>query len=73
MWVELVVVGEQTNSLGKTLTGLAKSYSDMVESKVTNLVAVLDPITTVAVGAVVMFIALSNIQIIQSSMSALTD
>jgi type IV pilus assembly protein PilC len=59
--VEMVVVGEKTGSLDTTLDTLADFYEKKVSRRIDSLVAMIEPVLTVIVGLVVIFIALSMI------------
>jgi type II secretory pathway component PulF len=59
MWVELVMIGEESNTLGQTMNELADAYQKEVENRLGNLLALLEPLSTFAVGGIVLFIALS--------------
>jgi len=59
MWVELVLIGEESNSLGRTMGDLADAYEKELENRLGGLIAILEPLSTVAVGGVVLFMALS--------------
>jgi type II secretory pathway component PulF len=58
MWVELVMIGEESNTLGQTMNELADAYQKEVENRLGNLLALLEPLSTFAVGGIVLFIAL---------------
>ena len=59
MWVELVMIGEESNSLGRTMGDLADAYEKELENRLGSLIAILEPLSTLAVGGVVLFMALS--------------
>ncbi len=59
MWVELVLIGEESNSLGRTMGDLADAYEKELENRLGSLIAILEPFSTLAVGGVVLFMALS--------------
>jgi len=59
MWVELVLIGEESNSLGRTMGDLADAYEKELENRLGSLIAILEPLSTIAVGGVVLFMALS--------------
>jgi type IV pilus assembly protein PilC len=59
MWVELVMIGQESNTLGQTMNELADAYQKEVENGLGNLLALLEPLSTFAVGGIVLFIALS--------------
>jgi type IV pilus assembly protein PilC len=59
--VEMVLVGEKTGTLDSTLATLADFYEKKVDRKMDALIAMIEPVLTVIVGAVVIFLALSMI------------
>jgi type IV pilus assembly protein PilC len=59
--VEMVLVGEKTGTLDSTLATLAIFYEKKVDRKMDTLIAMIEPVLTVIVGAVVIFLALSMI------------
>jgi type IV pilus assembly protein PilC len=59
--VEMVVVGEKTGALDTALDTLADFYEKKVSRRIDSLVAMIEPVLTVIVGLVVIFIALSMI------------
>ena len=71
MWVELIRIGEQSNTLGQTMTDLADVYQKKVEGQLNSMVAILEPVATLAVGGVVLLVALSTIGPIQEQMKQL--
>jgi type IV pilus assembly protein PilC len=59
--VEMVVVGEKTGAMDTTLITLADFYEKKVNRRIDILIAMIEPVLTVIVGLVVIFIALSMI------------
>jgi type IV pilus assembly protein PilC len=59
--VEMVLVGEKTGAMDTTLNTLADFYEKKVSRRIDTLVAMIEPMLTVIVGLVVIFIALSMI------------
>jgi len=59
--VEMAVVGEKTGNLDSTLATLADFYDKRVDQRIDTLIAMIEPALTVAIGLVVVFIALSMI------------
>lgn len=70
MWVELVLIGEESNSLGRTMDELASSYEKELEARIGNIVTLMEPMSTLAVGAVVLFMALSMLLPIYSGLDS---
>lgn len=46
MWVELVLIGEESNSLGRTMDELAASYEKELETRISNIVTLMEPMST---------------------------
>jgi type IV pilus assembly protein PilC len=59
--VEMVVVGEKTGAMDSTLATLADFYERKVDRRIDMLISMIEPILTVIIGGVVIFIALSMI------------
>jgi type II secretory pathway component PulF len=70
MFVELVVIGEESNSMAKTLRDAASTYEKEFEQRVNHLVGMLEPVSTLAVGGIVAFIAFSMFLPIYSGLDA---
>ena len=71
IWVELVMIEEQSNALGPTMRELADAYQKRAQDRIGTVVAVLDPVSTLVVGGVVAVLAMSMIQPIMAQMNAL--
>jgi type II secretory pathway component PulF len=59
MWVELVLIGEESNTLSITMDELANAYQKELENRLGSLLTLLEPMSTLMVGGIVLFIALS--------------
>lgn len=59
MFVELMMIGEESNSLPKTMNDSAMTYQKQHEQKLDGLLGMLEPASTLAVGAVVGLMAFS--------------
>jgi type II secretory pathway component PulF len=59
MWVELVLIGEESNTLAVTMDELANAYQKELENRLGSLLTLLEPMSTLMVGGIVLFIALS--------------
>ena len=70
MWVELVTIGEESNSLAQTMSDLADAYQKELENRLGSLLALLEPLSTLAVGGIVLFIALSMFLPIYSGLNS---
>ena len=71
IWVELVMVGEENNALAESLSNLADTYEREVENRLNSILALMEPLSTFAVGGVVLFMALSMFLPIYSGMQDL--
>lgn len=71
IWVELVMVGEENNALAASLSNLADTYERDVENRLGSILALMEPMSTFAVGGVVLFMALSMFLPIYSGMQDL--
>lgn len=70
MWVELVMIGEESNTLARTMGDLADAYQKELENRLEGLLTMLEPLSTVAVGGIVLFIALSMFLPIYSGLNS---
>jgi len=61
LMVEMVVVGENTGTLDSTLATVADFYEKSVDQRVQALISLIEPLLTIVVGLVVVFIALSMV------------
>ena len=59
--VEMTVVGEKTGAMDTTLGTLADFYEQEVDRKIDSLISMIEPALTLAIGGLVIFIALSMI------------
>lgn len=71
LFVELLTIGEETNSIQRTLEDAADNYQKQLERRLNNLLAVLEPASTAIVGGIVGFIAFSMFVPIYSGLEAL--
>jgi len=70
MFVELVTLGEQSNSLQKTMAEIAEAYQKQLDRQLDSLLGMLEPASTVVVGGIVGFIAFSMFVPIYSGLNA---
>ena len=70
MFVEMVVIGEESNSLRRTMNDAATTYQKQLEQRLNGILGMLEPISTVIVGAIVALIAFSMFVPIYSSLNA---
>jgi type IV pilus assembly protein PilC len=59
MLIQMIGVGEATGTLDEMLTKLADFYDEEVEASVSNLLAVMEPVLLIFVGAMVGTIVIS--------------
>ena len=59
MFVEMMAIGEQSNSLPDIMADAADSYEKQLDRSLTNLLGILEPASTVVVGGIVGIIAFS--------------
>lgn len=71
MFVQLMIIGEQSNSLRRTTADAANAYQKQLEQRLSSLLSIMEPASTVFVGGIVGFIALSMFLPIYSGMEAL--
>jgi type IV pilus assembly protein PilC len=69
--VEMTVVGEKTGAMDSTLGTLADFYEQEVDRKIDSLISMIEPALTLAVGGMVIFIALSMITPLYSILRSL--
>ena len=70
MFVQLVMIGEESNSLDKTMTDAAETYEKELDRRLGSLLGMLEPLSTLVVGAIVGLIAFSMFLPIYSGLSA---
>ena len=70
MFVQLVMIGEESNSLDRTMTDAANTYEKELDNRLNNLLGLLEPLSTVVVGGIVGLIAFSMFIPIYSGLSA---
>jgi general secretion pathway protein F len=59
MLVQMMAVGEQSGALDEMLARAADSYEQEVETKITALTSMLEPVMILLMGAVVAFIVVA--------------
>ncbi|MFQ5753859.1 MAG: type II secretion system F family protein, partial [bacterium] len=59
MVVRMIAIGEQSGSLDDMLINISKHYDTEVDYAVKKLTAMIEPILTVSVGVIVLFLALA--------------
>ena len=71
MFVELVMIGEDSNSLQRVMNDAADTYQKQLQQRLDNLLGMLEPVSTLIVGGVVGFLAFSMFVPIYSSLNML--
>jgi type IV pilus assembly protein PilC len=71
MFVQLVKIGEESNTLRRTLSDAADAYQKQQEQRLSSILNMLEPASTVVVGAIVGFIALSMFLPIYSGLGSI--
>jgi type IV pilus assembly protein PilC len=59
MVVNMIDVGEETGELDKMLERIANTYEEEVDTAVSSLVALLEPVMIIVLGGIVAFIVLA--------------
>ena len=71
LFVELVAIGEESNTLPRTLNELADNYQKQFEDGIDALLAIAEPVSTMTVGGLILFMMLSVLKPILSTVSTL--
>ena len=71
MFVELITIGEESNTLERTMRESADAYQKELDQRLSSLLGMLEPMSTVVVGAIVGFIAFSMFVPIYSGLEAI--
>ena len=59
LMVQMVGVGEETGNLDNTLATVARAYEDDADARTSSAIALIQPIITVVIGAVIAAVALT--------------
>ena len=70
MFIELMMLGEESNSLQRTMKDAAEAYQKQLEQKLDNILGLLEPMSTLVVGGIVGIIAFSMFVPIYSGLNA---
>ncbi|MCI0439658.1 MAG: type II secretion system F family protein [Chloroflexi bacterium] len=70
MFIELTLLGEESNSLQRTMNDAAEAYQKQLEQRLNSLLGMLEPVSTVVVGGIVGIIAFSMFVPIYSGLNA---
>ena len=68
---ELVMIGEESNSLPRTMSDAARTYEGILDQRINTMVSMLEPVSTIAVGGIVGFIAFAMFVPIYSGLDGL--
>ena len=71
--IQMIEVGEETGETSKVLEKLSDFFEEEVAAATKNLVAVIEPVIMLAIGAVVGFFAISMVQPLYSMLSGLEE
>lgn len=71
IFVELVMIGEESNSLRRTMGDAADAYQKQLDQRLDSILGMLEPAATVVVAAIVAFIAFSMFLPIYSGLNAI--
>ncbi len=70
MFVELVTIGEESNSLRRTMSDAAATYQQQLEQRLNGILGMLEPLSTIVVGGIVALIAFSMFVPIYASLDS---
>ena len=70
LFIELIVIGEESNQLERTMGDAATTYEQAFENRIDAFIGILEPASTLVVGLIVGFIAFSMFVPIYSSLKA---
>ena len=71
IFVELMMIGEESNSLRRTMGDAADAYQKQLDQRLDSILGMLEPAATVVVAAIVAFIAFSMFLPIYSGLNAI--
>ncbi len=71
MFVQLMTIGEASNSLARTMSDAATAYQKEFDGRLNTILGMLEPASTLVVGGIVGFIAMSMFVPIYSGISAI--
>ncbi len=71
MFVQLMTIGEASNSLARTMADAADAYQKEFDGRLNTMLGMLEPASTLVVGGIVGFIAMSMFVPIYSGISAI--
>ena len=66
LMVQMTGVGEETGNLDETLTTVAESYEMEADERTSNAVGLIQPIVTIAIGALIGLLAMTMVQAMYS-------
>ena len=71
MFIQLMTIGEASNSLARTMADAADAYQKQFDQRLNTMLGMLEPASTLVVGGIVGFIAMSMFVPIYSGISAI--
>ena len=71
MFIQLITIGEASNSLPRTMADAADAYQKQFDGRLNTMLGMLEPASTLVVGGIVGFIAMSMFVPIYSGISAI--
>ena len=71
MFIQLITIGEASNSLARTMADAADAYQKQFDQRLNTMLGMLEPASTLVVGGIVGFIAMSMFVPIYSGISAI--
>ncbi len=71
MFVQLMTIGEASNSLARSMADAADAYQKEFDGRLNTMLGMLEPASTLVVGGIVGFIAMSMFVPIYSGISAI--
>jgi type IV pilus assembly protein PilC len=66
LMVQMTGVGEETGNLDETLATVAESYEMEADDRTSSAVALIQPVVTIGIGALIGFLALTMVQAMYS-------
>lgn len=70
LFVELAMIGEASNSLKKTMKDAAETYQKQLDQRLASLLGLIEPVSTLVVGAIVAIMAFSMLIPIYSGLKS---
>ncbi|MBI4201856.1 MAG: type II secretion system F family protein [Chloroflexi bacterium] len=70
LFVEMVAIGEESNSLPRTMKDAASAYQNQLDQRLSGILGMLEPLSTIFVGGIVALIAFSMFLPIYASLNS---